>query len=123
MSKTTLARNYCANWQDSGKCTGVDVNLKGEHTRFLREGSRCLLSCGNRCGYLEQSVLPMAEPTYEWKNVGQQKAFMAAVDLYKRLHSGLPGLAKRMRLCKTCGTQIGPRMRYCAKCAPTKTIA
>jgi hypothetical protein len=98
-SSLLLARDYCANWQPGNICTGVDVRLDGSQVRFRPEGAACQLCSGERCAYLEESVLPMVEQCSEWKNDDETRtvfrkpaarAFREAVDLYRREHPETP---------------------------------
>ena len=65
MSLEALASEHCANWQ-AGKCTGTETHVDGVETRFLPEGTRCLLAQGKQCRYFEVAVLPMEH--WDWKS-------------------------------------------------------
>jgi len=111
-----IAKNHCANYQE-GICSGIDFGPKGELFRFRAEGSRCLLSSRERCSYFETAVLPIgANQEWQKKYPGEARQFEEGADQYLRAHSGIPGLAPRRRKCPDCGTQIGPKQRYCAQC-------
>jgi|SRR6516162_4389863 hypothetical protein len=117
MTPIDIAEKYCANWQD-GICSGIGFRADGSFYRFRSEGCKCLLRDNLRCSYLESSVLLQGK-NKEWiqGNPGEAKKFEDGIDRYWRRHSGIAGLALRKRLCPDCGIQIGPRKRYCEKCA------
>ena len=48
MNIQQLAKEYCANYQNS-VCTGVEIQPDGTAVRFLPEGSACLLCSGKAC--------------------------------------------------------------------------
>lgn len=111
-----IARLHCANFHD-GICSGIDFGKDGSMFMFRNEGSPCLLKTKKPCSYFETAVLPIGK-NQEWAKAhpGEARAFEEGVDQYQRLHSGIPGLSSRRRKCPDCGTQIGPRKRYCAVC-------
>src|SRR4029077_1529902 len=115
MKTVVLAKKYCANYLDSGECNGVDFKRpKLNQFRFLPEGAKCLLACGQRCRYFETAVMPMKD----W-DLGDQGQFKEGIDRYMRMHlrKQMPDLPPRQRKCPDCGNPIGFRMRYCADCA------
>jgi hypothetical protein len=114
-----IARKHCANWQD-GICGGIDFGPKGELLRFRPEGRQCLLSSRERCSYFETAVLPMR--SQDWKNPSEGREFEEGADQYLRIHSGITGLAPRRRKCPDCGTQIGPKKRYCQACSNRRKL-
>jgi hypothetical protein len=113
-----LAKHYCANYLADGSCIGTDFKPNGDQFRFLPEGSRCLIACGQRCKYFEASVLPMDADSWEWTNPIEGKQFKQVANQYRRKHSASgSGLATKQRRCPDCKTLIGPRKRYCSICA------
>ena len=115
-SPLSIARKYCANFDESG-CSGIDFEPDGKLVRFRSEGSRCLLAQNQPCSYFETAVLPTGE-SEEWKKAdpGRAAEFAEGEDLYKRRHLGIPGLALKARKCPDCGKGIGPKQRYCVEC-------
>jgi len=118
-----IAKQHCANFGSEGICGGVKPCTDGSQVRFLPEGARCLLLEGKGCGYFESNVMPMALESWEWKNPSEGKRFREAVDHYRRVHGEIKGLARRARRCPDCGEPIGPRKRYCQKCAADRQKA
>jgi hypothetical protein len=119
----TLAAKYCANWQQDGVCSGLDFRNDGTLFRFRNEGCQCgcLLKAKERCSYFESAVLPMGD-SEEWrkKYPAEARVFQEGADRYMRRHSGIAGLALKARVCPDCGTQIGPRKRYCHVCSDAR---
>jgi hypothetical protein len=71
----------------------------------------CKVQEGQRCGYFERTVLPMAEAI----------CFTDVVYSAYETHVGIAGngLLKRgqVRRCPDCGDEVGPRQRFCLKCS------
>ena len=117
----SLAKHHCANW-NHGICVGTQCQPNGSHSRFLPESTNCLLLLGKRCAYFEQSVLPMAELSWEWKSSVAENTFKERADTYRRLHSGITGLHRNQRKCPDCREPIGPRKRFCEKCSAKRRL-
>ncbi len=66
----------------------------------------CLAEAGQRCGYFEKAVLPIAG------EIGQQKIYAA----YESLTGADPLARPQARLCPDCGAELKPRQRYCDDC-------
>jgi len=66
----------------------------------------CLVEAGQRCGYFEKAVLPIAG------EIGQQKIYAA----YESLTGADPLARPQARLCPDCGAELKPRQRYCDDC-------
>lgn len=67
----------------------------------------CLVEAGQRCGYFEKAVLPIAG------EIGQQKIYAA----YESLTGADPLARSQARLCPDCGASLKPRQRYCDNCS------
>ena len=119
--RTRLAGKYCSNWQQDGVCSGLDLADDGTLFRFRNEGCQCVLRIKERCSYFESAVLPIGD-NEEWrkKNPGEARELEEGRDRYMRRCIGIPGLALKARVCPDCGTQIGPRKRYCHVCSDAR---
>lgn len=130
-SPLSMARDECANFNESnGSCFGVTVESlapkPGQPAR-AKPLARCLLASGERCGYFERAVLPLAErgnPKFlEAREAYYAKALRAAGLTPKaemkartivRHSAGLDGLAAA-RLCQ-CGKPKAARKQFCEAC-------
>ncbi len=106
---TAFIRKYCANWDASSKlCVGVDGGT------LFHEGD-CLIAKDKRCEYFEQSVFPIANPSYRYATETAQ--YETLLDLYLKINPNmLQAEAGNTRLCE-CGSPLKPRRRVCDKCA------
>ena len=116
MTLSQLATGYCANCHN-GICTGTQTNLDGTQSRFLPEGSSCLLfgATPSSCAYLEEYVAPMAGWT--WKNPREGALFGNAIAAYRIRFAGERPSDPAIRRCPDCrNNTVGPRQRYCEEC-------
>ena len=78
-------------------------------------GDTCKVQEGQRCGYFERAVLPMAE------TIGLNEAIYSQYEQQVGI-AGI-GVLKRgqVRRCPDCGNEVGPRQRYCENCSTQRT--
>jgi hypothetical protein len=115
MSPEACAREHCDCYQPDGSCLGIHLRADLTPYRFLKEGTRCLLSgqC-QRCIHFEESILPMEKRT-EWPNELMRKNFLDAAYNYRRASRALSLAARLCPICKA--RALESRARYCYVCA------
>ena len=114
MSLEALASEHCANWQ-AGKCTGTETHVDGVETRFLPEGTRCLLAQGKQCRYFEVAVLPMEH--WDWKVPAEGRQFAELAHKYRIRHQKFLGETEKKK-CAGCGKRV-PMLKkeiFCHSC-------
>lgn len=112
MTALQIAYAHCANWRKDGKgCLGAMIDDDLQIRRCFPQ-PRCVLGTpGERCGYFEECVAPMA-PSID--NPKVRLEFEGAVRDY-RLAAKLPCADDRP--CPMCGQAMEPRRRFCDVCA------
>ena len=116
MTPLQFAQQECANHQPDGSCLGVMI----EEDLSIRRCSprpRCRLADGERCGYFEACVAPMARMATDPRRA---VALREAVSLY---HLTTKQAADPDRNCPDCGRPMAKGRRYCPTCAGARRKA
>ncbi len=110
MTPLQSTRAECANHQTNGSCLGVQI-AKDLTLTCAKPLPHCLVADGQRCGYFEACVLPMADIVTEPRRA---KELRQAATEYRRVSE----LAlENMRPCPDCGAPLQPRKKLCPVCA------
>jgi len=110
VSAKSLARAECANFQNDGTCIGVGFDRMCWPAAC--EGEPCVVGKpGERCGYFEVVVLPLAKRA----SLKAHEYPGAARDYYRLIgRDAAPVLT--LRKCPECGDPLPIRKRFCDRC-------
>ena len=113
MTPLQFAQQECANHQPDGSCLGAVI----EEDLSIRRCSprpRCRLADGERCGYFEACVAPLARMvTDPWRAA-------ALRDAVTQYHLTTRQPAEADRNCPDCGRPMAKGRRYCPTCAAVR---
>ncbi|MCX7006807.1 MAG: hypothetical protein NTY53_06100 [Kiritimatiellaeota bacterium] len=116
MKPMQMIREECANHQSNGSCLGVQI-AKDLTMPYAKPRPRCLVTDGQRCGYFEACVLPLADIVSEPRRA---KEYQAAVVEYRQITNQK---AAKVRTCPDCGGALQPRKQLCPACAQKRQLA
>jgi hypothetical protein len=105
-----FVREECANHQPNGSCLGVQI-AKDLTMTCAKPLPRCLVATGQRCGYFEACVLPLADIVTEPRRA---KELRLAATEYRRVTEQT---LENIRPCPDCGEPLQPRKKLCPVCA------
>jgi len=96
----SFVRDECCNYdRRRGECL----------FEFLQDGDpKCRVCSGDRCGWFEQAVLPIAEQN--------PKAYSDAAKDYIAVARRWGFNEEAGRVCRSCGVDISPKKLYCPEC-------
>jgi hypothetical protein len=120
MNPIQIVKAHCDCYEPNNSCLGITANDRLQPTRFLKEGTPCLLASTpiKRCQHFESSILPM-EKREEWARDSKQSArlaqeFREGAHQY-RIKTGF--MAEYVRLCPQCrSSKIGKGRKICDNC-------
>lgn len=110
MNPMQFVREECANHQPNGSCLGVQI-AKDLTMTCAKPLPRCLVADGQRCGYFEACVLPLADMVTEPRRA---IALREAVEQYREQTKQGPQITRE---CPDCGGPLQPRKKICPVCA------
>lgn len=110
-------REQCDCHQTDGTCLGITIGEKLQPTRFLKEGSKCLLSFTpiKRCQHFEQAILPYRPEHKDSRTEARLQSEWNEGSHTYRIATGY--MADSVRLCPQCRkSKIGSGRKVCDLC-------
>ena len=120
LSPFQFAKDDCANLRKDGICLWSDAQIA--LPRWFDDSPTpaeltCRVKAGERCGYFEKFVLPLADQPGPKDDPKRQLRRASARDAYWRQHQLQEEVAHPAgRACPDCGAALAYRKRFCPIC-------
>lgn len=115
MTPLQAAKTHCANYQGDGSCLGVQLNDKLQPVQLIKHPKCVLALTGVRCGYFEESVIPMNRA--DWPGLRTPQEHEDFADAVRHYQKSANVSSTKRRVCPECKErELEHSKRLCYVC-------